>query len=284
MPKAKADDTNFEIVEAGLHKARCIRMIDRGSHLNEQYGNWSRQFMAMFELPECKIKEGELAGEPFSVCLFFNLTIGENSKLRPLLVGWLGREFTEEEEEEGYEVFDLVNKPAYLNIIHNKDGAKVYANIQSIIPLKESECPDRIGELIKFDLDNFDQKTFDGFSEKMQKKIESSREWNFRFKKEPEAEKQADDELPSFEDPEVDIKKLGSEGARELIDFEKEYNALKPRTWDNVNDLCKRKMGEADYKDFFMLNEYGNPDTDKYAPEMKMQISKELIATCRARD
>jgi len=201
MPKAKAIDSDMEIVEAGLHKSRCVRMIDRGTHKNEQYGNWNRQFMAMFELPEYLIESGDHQGEPLSVCLFFNLTIGEKSKLRPLLVGWLGRGLTEKEDLEGYEVFDLIGKPAYLNIIHAKSGDKTYANIQSIIPLKEEDCPAQIGDLVKFDLDNFDQKVFDGFSEKMQEKIESSREWDFRFKKKGRGEiAQAENEASKEEE------------------------------------------------------------------------------------
>ncbi len=295
MPRAKTDDSNYEIVEPGLRKARCIRMIDRGSHLSEQYGNWSRQFMAMFELPECKIKEGELAGEPFSICLFFNLTIGEKSKLRPLLVGWLGRELTPLEEEAGYEVFDLVDKPAYLNIIHNTDGGKTFANIQSIIPLSKDDCPDRIGELVKFDLDNFDQTVFDGFSEKMKAKIESSREWDYRLNDKPageitkashEAEKQSKDELPSFDEPEpeIDIGEIGAEGKRGLIDFEAEYKALKPRTWTTVMDLAKRKMGDADFKSFFMDNNLPGSESSHYEPDQQNKIIRQIYTVCINRE
>jgi hypothetical protein len=175
--KARANDTEMELVNAGLHKARCIRVIDRGTHKSEKWGNYNHQLMIMFELPETQMSEGELKGQPFSVCIFPNLTIGEKSNLRKHVVGWLGRSITPEEEENGFDVMQLLDKPAYLNIVHNEG----YANVASISPLSEEECPPRINDLVKFDLDNFDDEVFKGLSEKMQNHIKESREWPHRF-------------------------------------------------------------------------------------------------------
>lgn len=180
--KAKANDNEMEIVEPGLHKARCIRVIDRGTHKSERYGNYSHQLMIMFELPETEITEGEAKGQPFSVCIFPNLTIGEKSNLRKYIVGWLGRGITAQEEEDGFDVMSLLDKTAYLNIIHNESNGQTYANVASISPLKDEECPARINDLQKFDLDNFDQAEFDALSEKMQEYIKLSREWPHRLK------------------------------------------------------------------------------------------------------
>ena len=87
---------------------------------------------------------------------------------------------------------------------------------------------------------------------------------------------------------EIDIEEIGAEGKDELlrsmIDFDKEYKALLPnRTWDNVIELCERKMGSADYMSFFKENQLSHPGfiTDK-AEQVK--VAKELIAICKARE
>lgn len=208
--RAKANDTEMELVDPGLHKARCIRVIDRGTHQND-YGSFSHQLMIMFELPETQIQDGEAKGQPFSICIFPNLTIGEKSNLRRFLIGWLGRSMTPEEKEEGYDPMQLIDKPAYLNIVHNEEGKKTYANVQSISPLAEKECPPRINNLIKFDLENFDENVFKELSEKMQNYIEESREWTHRFKTELDVEKTFGSQ--NVNDPEKE------EGRKDFFEF-----------------------------------------------------------------
>lgn len=266
--KAKARDGEFEKVEAGLHKARCVRIIDRGSHKSELFGNYNRQLMIMFELPEALIKEGELKGEPFSMCIFPNLTIGKKSNLRAFLVGWLGRSLTLEEDEDGYDVMQLLDRPAFLNIIH---GEK-YANVQSISPLPEQDCPDRIGDLVKFDLDSFDQQVFDGLSEKMQEYIKLSREWDMRFAKEP-----AGDTAKAINEANKQIG-LGND----KMDFSAEFKALPKKTFDAVMKLCSKTMGRADFVSWFTDNGYPSPDKITNT-DQQMDIARALKALCEKR-
>lgn len=268
MPRAKANDTEMELVAPGLHKARCIRVIDRGTHLNERYGKFQHQLMIVFELPETKIEqEGEFKDMPFTMCVFPNLTIGENSQLRPLLIGWLGRSFTPAEEEEGYEVFDLIDKTAYINVVHNQEGSKTYANVASISPLSENDCPPRVNDLVKFDLDNFDQKVFEDLSEKMQTYIEGSREWEFRFDGKKSGE----------------ITQATHEAHKQKFDFKAEFETLPKKTFTTVMELCKKTMGESDFASWFTDNGY--PSVDKIThPERQAIIAKALKAICEKRE
>ena len=172
-PPATKDD-NFELVEAGVHKGRCIKIIDLGTHevtYNEEIQE-KHKIMIMFELPESTMKDGR----PFAVALFVNLSLHKKSKLRPLLVGWRGKDFTEDEAGD-FDILKLLDVPALLNVIHNESDGITYANIQSIMPLKKSECPARVNDLTSFSLSDYDPAVLETLSEKLQKKIKSSHEF-----------------------------------------------------------------------------------------------------------
>lgn len=300
-PKSGGND--FAITPAGMHKARLIRVVDQGTQesvYNDEVQHKHKIFM-LWELPECLIEEeGEFKGKPFTAALFPTLSLHRKSVLRPLLVSWRGKDFTQEEED-NFNVIDLLDKTFLINIIHNESGGHTYANVAMLAPLDPNHCPERVNPLVAFDLSEFDQEVFDGLSEKMQAKIKLSDEWEFRFnggggeieRAEARAPKPQEDELPMFDEngsvvePEIDISEIGAEGKAELeramIDFEKEFKKLKPPTWTNVNELCKRKMGDSDYKDFFSVGGYGSPDKD-YPPEVQKMICKELITVCKARE
>lgn len=169
---------DFEIVEAGVHKGRCIKIVDLGTHdvIYKEETQRKHKVMIMFELPDTVMIKEPNKGKPFAVSLFVTKSLHKKSNLRPFLVGWRGKDFTEEEAE-NFDMLKLIDKPALINVIHNENDGTVYANIASIMPLKQKECPVRINPLVGFTLENFDQKVFDGLSENLQKKITSSEEY-----------------------------------------------------------------------------------------------------------
>ncbi len=293
----KSGGTDFPIVPAGMHKARLIRVVDQGTqevHYNDETHHKHKIFM-LWELPECLIEEeGEFKGKPFTAALFPTLSLHKKSVLRPLLVSWRGKDFTQEEEDT-FNVLDLLDETFTLNIIHNESGGTTYANIAAMMPLAAKHCPARVNDLVAFDLSEFDQKVFDGLSEKMQAKIKLSDEWEFRFnggggeieradanaKTEPDVTEDEipfslpDNEMPDDTQPKTDPTDF---------DFEHAFKELPKKTWTAVNELCKRKMGVSDYNDFYSVGEWGNPKTDTYSPEVQAQICKELITVCKARE
>jgi len=204
IPKSGGSD--FPVVPTGVHKARLIRVIDQGTQeivYNEETHH-KHKIMMLWELPECLIQEeGEFQGKPFSIALFPTLSLHRKSALRPLLVSWRGRDFTQEEEDT-FNVIDLLDKTFLINVVHNESGGNTYANIAALMPLAEKDCPKRVNDLVAFDLSEFDQKVFDGLSEKMQNKIKQSQEWEFRFtgggsdiqKAEAQANKDTQEEPP----------------------------------------------------------------------------------------
>ena len=163
---------------AGVHKARCIKVIDLGTHEIEYKGELQlkHKIMIMFELPETVMEHGQNAGKPFAISLFTTLSLHKQSRLRPLLVGWRGKDFTEDEAG-NFDMLKLLDVPAYLNVIHTEDEGKTYANIASIMPLKKSNCPERFNGLVGFSLSDYNDKVFNSLSEKIQEKIKESLEF-----------------------------------------------------------------------------------------------------------
>lgn len=305
---------DYETPEAGLHKARCIKIIDKGTHYNEKFSNEQRELNIMFEMPELLMKKGDNDGKPFAISLGFggSITLSMNAKsnLRPIIVGWMGKALDDKEAAE-FNIDSLIGRPALLQIIHTTKDENTYANISQVLPLKEAECPAPVNKPVVFSISEFDQRVFDSLPENTRKRIEECNEWAFRHnpvgeigQAEARARKETsnavtdvpEDEIP-FSTPDneiaqetqtktdkIDIEAIGKEGARGLIDFEAEFKKLPKKTWSAVNELCKRKMGDSDYKSFFSVGEWGNPDTDDYSPEVQATICKELITVCKARE
>ena len=178
MPLTAKAGKDFEIVEAGVHKGRCIKIIDLGTHetIWQDVVQNKHKIMIMFELPETVMLKGDNKGKPFAVSLFVTLSLHKKSTLRPLLVGWRGKDFTEKEAE-NFDILKLLDIPALINVIHNESDGTIYANIASIMPLKKSECPVRINPLLTFSLEEFNQTIFESLSENLQKKISASEEY-----------------------------------------------------------------------------------------------------------
>ena len=172
----------FKIVEPGLHKGRCIRVIDLGTHetiWNEERQN-KHKIMMMFELPETHMEDGR----PFIVALFPTLSLHKKSQLRPLLVGWRGKDFTEEEAK-SFDILKLLDVPVLINVIHTPSGGNIYANIAALMPLKKSECPPRVNDLVAFSLSDYNPQIMESLSEKIQTKIKASTEFKEMLNPQP---------------------------------------------------------------------------------------------------
>lgn len=178
MPLTAKAGKDFETIEGGVYKGRCIKIIDLGTHdvTYQEEIQSKHKVMIMFELPETEMVKEPNKGRPFAISLFVTLSLHKKSTLRPLLVGWRGKDFTEQEAKT-FDVLKLLDVPALINVIHNERDGTIYANIANLMPLKKSECPARINPLVSFSLEEFNQAVFDSLSENLQKKIASSEEY-----------------------------------------------------------------------------------------------------------
>ena len=164
-------------VEAGTYIARCFSMVHIGTVSFEWQGkvSQSNKVNITFELPfEKKVfKEGE-EEKPLVISAEYGLSLHKKSNLRPVLESWRGKTFTDEEAD-NFEISKLVGIPAFLNIIHNEKG---YAEIASISPLpKGMACPAQINPSQILDYENFNEELYNKLPEFLQKKIQSSVEY-----------------------------------------------------------------------------------------------------------
>lgn len=189
---------SFEQAPVGTHVARCIKLIDIGTTLQEFQGEAKKrhQIIIGWELPNELMETGEYAGQPFTVSDFYTLSLHEKANLRQALKNWRGRDFTESELE-GFDVKNILGAPCMLSVTHNDKGRSEVGGVMALP--KGTTVPDAINPLVYFSLDKFDPSVFDGFSEKMQALIAKSDEFKARDNggsKAVSADDFADDDIP----------------------------------------------------------------------------------------
>lgn len=179
---------NFPITPAGTHVARCVQVIDKGTHLFEtQWGDKiQRKLFVLYELP-LKLntftdKEGNEKTLPFGMPKTYTNSTFEKASLYQHLEAWFGDVFTDEPTD--FDLKNMLDKPCLVTVAH-KDGTdkrtgkpEKYAVVAAVTALPEGmECPPRVNPLIFLDLDNFDQAVWDGLSDNMKAGIQTSDEY-----------------------------------------------------------------------------------------------------------
>jgi len=181
---------DFEPAPTGNHIARCIRIIDLGTHEDEFYGKDKHEVFFMWELPEeiktyevqDKVtKEKRTVTEPFTASKFYTMSLAERAWLRKDLESWRSRPFTEQELQ-GFNPKTILSAPCMINIIHEpkKRGKGVNATITAITPLPKSmveNMPPAVHELVYFSLREFDAALLEKVSKGLQAKIKRSHEY-----------------------------------------------------------------------------------------------------------
>jgi hypothetical protein len=174
MPLYGKVDDSPKLMLPGEHKARCISVVDLGTHKMKKYGIWLHKMMLELEMPEVKKPDGECC----TIEIVCTLSMHPKSRLRRHIELWRSKVFTDQEAEE-FDIFELLGVTAIINVINNNG----YAEISSLMLLKSSECPERINDLIAFSLpglnefNEFDEKVFESLPKSLQNKIKESREY-----------------------------------------------------------------------------------------------------------
>lgn len=198
MPTAKEQSKSFTPVPAGSHIGRAIHCISLGTQPAQ--GEFAATFKVLlgWEIPDEIIAfEGE--EKPMICSKEYSLSLGKKSNLRRDLEGWRGREFTADELK-GFQVENVLDKPAMLNIIHKTSASgNTYAVISSISALpKGVVCKPRFNDMAHFEVeDGIQSPAWAKIPEFIQKKIKLSLEWNhpptMPEEQETETEAESDD-------------------------------------------------------------------------------------------
>ena len=146
-----ASDTgggDFQPAPEGTHLARCVGLVDIGTHHGEYQGTPTvrNQVIVRWELPNETI-EIDGRAEPMLVSKFYTNSLSEKANLRKDLVSWRGREFTDIELDK-FDVQNILGKPCLLSVVHtDKKKAKVTA--VSGLP-KQMVCPPAVNPVTAF--------------------------------------------------------------------------------------------------------------------------------------
>lgn len=141
--------SNYTPHPAGQFQARCIDVVDLG-WAETDYG------------PKYKVRLSFYCGEdgtkqrddgpttyPMIVSAKFTASLHEKAKLREFIESWGGRPLTAEELEK-FDLERLVGAPAFIQVVHNAVGDRVYANIKGIMPLpKGMHAPETPADFIR---------------------------------------------------------------------------------------------------------------------------------------
>jgi len=170
---AKSTETSYPKVPIGVHKARCVKVIDLGTQKQEYGGeiSWKRQILVIWELPE------ELNNDqPMTISKFYTLSLHEKANLGMDLTSWRGRPFTETEKQ-GFDVTKLIGVTCQLNVMHKDNGKE---HISSIMPLgKDDKIAEQFNPSVSFDIGDYQKgqkETFNQLSEGIRRMILRSKE------------------------------------------------------------------------------------------------------------
>lgn len=119
---------NFTPAPEGLFQAVCVDVVDLGQ-VETQWGNKHKVRLA-WQITE----KDEETGKRYLVVGQFTASLNEKARLRAILESWRGKRFTKEELK-GFDMEHLIGANCQLQIIHNSNGEKTYANVQAITAL-----------------------------------------------------------------------------------------------------------------------------------------------------
>lgn len=161
-------------VEPGVYMAACVGVIDLGEQYSEKYKNYSNKVMLTFELLGETV---EIDGEqkPRQISKIFAFATGQKSGLRKFLQSWDGKTLTDSEVED-IDLGQRLGRTCQLQVVLNESGDK--ANIDNVMALPKGLKLDKPqSELVLFDLDEFDQATFEKLSDWTRETIQKSTQW-----------------------------------------------------------------------------------------------------------
>lgn len=174
----KSSGGDFKPTPEGQHEMVCCRVVDLGTQQGEYQGEIThkRKVLVTWELPATRT---EIDGKdlPQLHSERFTWSFHEKANLRKFLENWRGVPFRDEDfsgPPNGFHIKKLLGVPCFAQVMHRTgSNNRTYANITSIMrhPGSPDARPKPEGELIFFDLDAFDQTTFDKLPKRLKAAI-----------------------------------------------------------------------------------------------------------------
>lgn len=170
-------------MEAGTYPAVCIGVVDLGEQYNETYKKYNDKILIIWEIPSQTVQiDGE--DKPRWISSSYTASLHEKSGLHKMLVSWRGKPFTEQElaeDENGFmqfSVLDMLGTGCFVQIIKVEKDNSSFNQITSVIGLPAGmDTPAASTALIAFDMDVWDDETFQALPEWIQERIKKSTQY-----------------------------------------------------------------------------------------------------------
>lgn len=180
---ATSNSAPRELIEAGLHMARCYYMVQIGT-VKEEFKGEKKTMQKVrigWEFPELtKVFKEENGPQPFVLSNEYTLSMAEKANLRAVLTSWRGKAFTEDEAK-SFDITKLIGVPCLINITHKPskaDATKVYEQISGITPLmKGQKCPAQVNPTFVLSYDAWDEAKFNTLPDFIKDKMKTSVEY-----------------------------------------------------------------------------------------------------------
>ena len=160
MATGMDSEGRYPTVDVGVHKARCVKVIDLGTQMNDYQGDisWKRQVLIIWEVPS----ETNGNGEPLTISKFYTLSLHEKSNLGNDLASWRGRPFTDHERQ-GFDISALCGVPCMLNVMEGKNGKP---RIAAVLPSpKDSPPAEQYHSSVVFAITDWQENKREAFNE-----------------------------------------------------------------------------------------------------------------------
>ena len=166
-------------IPGGCYLGICVYSISIGEQLcvfEDKSKNYNNQVMMGFEICGMSV---EIDGkqEPRVLGKTFNMSKSKKSTIRKFISAWEAKEFGDDAFME-VDTNDYVGRPALLTVVLNETGE--YSNIDNIAPLPTGlpmEVPKPLSQLIRFDMDPWNQQAFEALPEWARERIKKSTEY-----------------------------------------------------------------------------------------------------------
>ncbi len=163
-------------VEPGSYLAICVGVYDLGEQETTFNGKtrYANQVMFTFELAGESV---EVDGEqkPRQLSRRFTVSTSAKSALRKFLTSWRGKAFADEEFRR-FDTDTLLGRSGMVQVVHSEDGQ--YANIDGVMQVPRGvSAPTTESELYKFNIDQWDDGTFQNLPEWVQELIKKSTQY-----------------------------------------------------------------------------------------------------------
>jgi hypothetical protein len=187
---AEQNSTPREPIEAGMHLARCYKMIFIGTVQETGTFNGKVETKTMikvrigWEFPELqKVFKEENGPQPLVIENEYTLSMGDKANLRKMMESWRGKPYTEEEANR-VDITKMLGQACMINLTHKKAAnGKIYENITTVVPVpKQMKCPPLINPKKELNYDEqWDQEYFDALPAFIKDKMKTSREYQAKF-------------------------------------------------------------------------------------------------------